>query len=96
MDRNLAVRCPRCKQYFSIFVDAFGAHVIADVPEGQDGARGQPTGPQGYSGSSKHDASRSKYPSKTQGGRLLQENAEKHQDETYPPNMPRDRRLEDK
>jgi len=93
MDRNLAVRCPRCKEYFSIFVDAFGAHVIADVPEGQDGARGQPTGPVGRGHSARqemHD-----YPSKSQGGRLLQQNAEEHKGAMCPPNMPRHRRTND-
>lgn len=84
-------RCPYCKRYFDIFVDAFGAHVIADVPEGQNGAKGQPTGPQGRGNQKRTDI----YPSKTQGGRLLQENTEQHKDEMYPPNMPRNRRLED-
>jgi hypothetical protein len=95
MDRNLSVRCPRCKEYFDIFVDAFGAHVVADVPEGQDGARGQPTGPQGYGDRSQNDKSLEKYTSKSQGGRLLQENAEQHKDAKYPPNMPANRRRDD-
>ncbi len=93
MHGTITDRCPWCKHYIDIFVDGLGAHVIANVPEGQDGARGSPTGPQGYGDRSQNDKNLQKYTSKSHGGRLLQENAEDHKDAMYPPNMPR--RIED-
>ncbi len=95
MHGTVTDRCPWCKHYIDIFVDGLGAHVIADVPEGHSGAKGKPTGPQTYGKTRAGPKALDNYPSKTTGGRLLQQNAEEHQDAMYPPNMPRNRRLED-